>query len=266
MLMGLQNLQGYNPTHISSYDDFTTKLNGAGQGYHFIDIYEEGLSSPLLNLLNARYIIVPAHPSQEDPASIKRFKDFESTHPPVYEDDQTKVFENSQALPRAWIVHQARQVQSGEEALELLSSAEVDPKETALLEEQPSQQLSQSEDASGEQAQVQEYQANEIKLKTTARSPGLLMLSEVYYPTWKAYVDGEPAEMHVADRLLRSVELPAGEHTVELRNEPRRLWEGVGISLVAYGVLVGLAVAVAARYLLWKGKGDKEQTSTLGGS
>jgi uncharacterized membrane protein YfhO len=71
------------------------------------------------------------------------------------------------------------------------------------------------------------------------------MLSEVYYPSWKAYVDGQPAPVHVADQLLRSVEIPAGEHTVELRYESWTLWEGVMISVVAYVGLVGLAVVAA---------------------
>jgi hypothetical protein len=265
MLLGLQSIQGYNPTHISRYDEFTTRLNGSGQGYHFIDLYEDGLDSSLLDLLNARYIIVPAHPSPEDPASSQRFKQFESTHPTVYEDDQTKVLENQQALPRAWIVHSARQVGSGKEALDLLSSGEVNPKETALLEEEPSQQMSQPDDASAEQAEVAEYEANRIKLHTSTQAPGLLMLSEVYYPSWKAYVDGQPAEVQVADQLLRSVEIPAGEHTVELRYESWTLWAGVVISLVAYVGLVGLAVAAGARRMRRKGTGGQEHTTTAGG-
>src|SRR5215212_5600068 len=66
MLLGLQNVQGYNPTHIARYDEFMSVLNADQQNYHFVDVYEKGLTSPLLDLLNARYIIVPSHPSQED--------------------------------------------------------------------------------------------------------------------------------------------------------------------------------------------------------
>ncbi|MCA1738851.1 MAG: hypothetical protein LC740_08515, partial [Actinobacteria bacterium] len=108
-LMELQSIQGYNPTHISRYDNYMTKLNGAGQGYHFLDVYEGGLNSPLLDLLGARYLIVPTHPSKENSEGPQRFEQFERSHPVVYEDDQSKVLENPQALPRAWIVHSARQ-------------------------------------------------------------------------------------------------------------------------------------------------------------
>jgi hypothetical protein len=50
-LLGLQDVQGYNPTHIARYDQFMSVLNGGEQGYHFIDVYEKGLDSPLLDLL-----------------------------------------------------------------------------------------------------------------------------------------------------------------------------------------------------------------------
>jgi hypothetical protein len=245
MLLGLQNVQGYNPTHIARYDQYMSMLNGGyEQNYHFIDVFNEGLDSELLDLLNVRYIIVPTHPSQEDPDGAKHFEDFESTHPTVYEDDKTKVLENPNTLPRAWIVHSTQQVGSQKEALDLLASGEVNPKETALLEEEPSeqQQISQPEDASADRAEVTDYQANRIRLKTSTQAPGLLVLSEVYYPAWKAYVDGEPAPEHVADQLLRSVEIPAGEHVVEMRYESWTLRVGMLISVVAYGVLIALAV------------------------
>jgi Bacterial membrane protein YfhO len=251
-LLGLQNIQGYDPTHIARYDEYMGELNGSGQGYHFLDVYEGGLDSPLLDLLNVRYVVVPAQPSQENPEGARRFERFESTHPTVYEDDKTKVLENQHALPRAWIVHSAEQVGSQKEALDLLSSGEVNPAETALLEEESPPQMSQPDDASAERADVTDYQANQIQIKTSTQAPGLLMLSEVYYPAWKAYIDGQPAPVHVGDQLLRSVEIPAGEHTVELRYESWALGAGVVISLVAYVVLVVLAVVAGYRH--WRRK------------
>ena len=248
MLLGLQNVQGYNPTHSARYDRYVSALNGDEQNYHFLDVYQKGLDSPLLDLLNARYIIVPAQPSEEDPQVLRSFERFEQTHPVVYEDDQTRVLENAEALPRAWIVHSARRVGSGAEALELLSSKEVDPKETALLEEEPpQQQMWRPEEASSEQVSVSEYEANRIKLKSSAQAPGLLMLSEVYYPAWKAYVDGRPAPVYVADQLLRSVPVPEGEHEVELRYESVTLGAGVAVSLAAYAALAGLTVVAGTQ-------------------
>jgi hypothetical protein len=262
----LQSIQGYNPTHIARYDQYMKELNGGGQNYHFMDVFEGGLNSPLLDLLNVRYIIVPVHPSQENQVGLQHFEQFERTHPTVYEDEQTKVLENPKALPRAWIVHQARQEESPEEALKLLGSGEIDPKETALLEEKPPQ-MTQPDDPSADRASVEEYEANRIEVKTSSGAGGLLMLSEVYYPSWKAYVDGQPVPIHVADELLRSVEVPAGEHTVELRYESSwTMVVGIAISLAAYATLIALIVAAGVQHLR-KGVGDSDKSkSTPGGS
>ena len=246
-LTALHSVQGYNPTHIARYDEYMSALNGSAQGYHFLDVYEEGLDSPLLDLLDVHYILVPTQPSQENPEGLKRFEQFEHTHPTVYEDGQTRVLENQEALPRAWIVHSAQRVGSGKEALDLLDSDKVDPKETVLLEEELPQQMSQPDPASAERAEVKEYQPNRIQVETSTEGPGLLVLSEVYYPSWKAYVDGQPTSIHVADQLLRAVAIPAGEHTVELRYESWTLRAGITISLVAYGALIALAVITGAR-------------------
>ena len=254
MLAGLHSVQGYNPTHIARYDQFMSALNGDEQNYHFVDVYEKGLSSPLLDLLNVRYIIVPSHNSQEENRrglqhSLRQFEGFEHTHPTIYEDGQSKVLENPNALPRAWIVHSARKEENPKETLRLLGSGEVDPRQEALLEEDPPQQMSQPPGgSSAEQALVEEYGANSMKLKTSSGSAGLLVLSEVYYPAWKAYVDGEPAEVYATDQLLRSVPIPEGEHEVELRYESEALEAGITISMVACAVLVVLAFAAGVQY------------------
>src|ERR671933_1016206 len=260
MLMGLHSVQGYNPTHIARYDQFMSALNGGEQGYHFVDVYEKGLSSPLLDLLNVRYIIVPTYPSQENPDDAGQFEGFEHTHPTIYDDGQAKVLENPNVLPRAWIVHSARKEENPKETLKLLGSGEVDPRQEALLEEDPPQQMSQPPGgSSAEQALVEEYGANSMKLKTSSGSAGLLVLSEVYYPAWKAYVDGEPAEVYATDQLLRSVPIPEGEHEVELRYESEALEAGITISMVACAVLVVLAFAAGVQY--WrKGAGGAKTT------
>ena len=245
MLVGLQNVQGYSAIHIARYDEYMRALNGGyEQNYHYTDVIEKGLDSPLLDLLGVRYIIAPADTPPESQPGLQRVVRVQ--HPTVYEDDQSKVLENREALPRAWIVHSARQVGSKEEALDLLSVGQLDPKETALLEEEPPE-MSQPDDASDDRASITEYAANRIELETATGAPGLLVLSEVYYPAWKAYVDGQPAPVYLADHLLRSVPVPEGEHTVELRYESWTLRVGIAISLVTLATLIALTVSAGIK-------------------
>ncbi len=239
--MGLQSIQGYNAVQPARYYEYIKALNREAQGYHNTDVFPRGLDSPLLDLLNVRYIIVPAV-AQPDQNVLRGLK---NAHPTVYSDDRVEVLENRDALPRAWIVHSARRA-SQEETLKQLNSGAVDPRETALLE-RPPPDLDRPEDPSSDRANVAEYEPERIRLETTTEARGLLVLSEPYYPAWKAYVDGKPVPLYVADHVLRAVPVPAGEHTVELRYESWSLRFGMAISLITSLALLALVVARTRR-------------------
>jgi hypothetical protein len=233
----LQSIQGYNAVHIARYDEFIEVLNGRSQGYHNADVVPRGLDSPLLDLLNVRYIVVPAV-AQPEQSVLRELK---GANPTLYSDDRVAVLENRDALPRAWIVHSARQVKQTE-TLKLLDSGGVNPRLTALLE-RPPPDLSRPDDPSSDHALIETYEADRIRLRTSTGASGLLVLSEAYYPAWRAYVDGRPVPLYVADHVLRAVPVPAGEHTVELRYESWSLRVGLAVSLISYLVLIALAVA-----------------------
>ncbi|MGH3089982.1 MAG: YfhO family protein, partial [Rubrobacteraceae bacterium] len=263
----LQSAQGYNAVHLARYDEYLEAMNARSQNYHDADVFAVGLRSPLLDLLNARYILTPASISSESPLSSRLLdRNLPSVYVGAAED--IKVLENPDALPRAWIVHSAREVGPREtrelfsarrtgarEILDLLSSGEVDPRETALLESPPPT-LEEPEEPST--ASVTEYEANSIEVETSTDADGLLVLSEVYYPAWKAYVDGEPVEIERANYLFRSIPVPAGEHVVELRYESWTLRAGFWISFLTTLVLAGLlAVRLAFRSRRSPGVGSR---------
>jgi hypothetical protein len=239
--LGLQDVQGYDASHLRLYDAYLTALNGQTQNYHNADVFSAGLGSPLLDLLNARYLIVPLaeHIDGVDATALGRFV-------LVYEDQQVRILENPSALPRAWIVHTAAQVTSGSESddiLALLASGQVDVRQTALLEDPPAPLESPAEPAL-DQALVTHDEADRVAIKTSTTATGLLVLSEIYYPAWKAYIDGHPTHLYVADGALRAVVVPAGEHTVDLRFESDALTVGSIISSASVLLLALLGVAV----------------------
>jgi uncharacterized membrane protein YfhO len=74
-------------------------------------------------------------------------------------------------------------------------------------------------------------------------------MSEIYYPAWKAYVDGQPVPLYVADGVLRAVAVPAGEHAVEMRFESDTLRVGMLVSGAA-GVVLAVLLLVGVRSAL----------------
>ena len=248
--LGLQDVQGYDASHLGRYDAYVAALNGHSQNYHDAEVFREGLNSPLFDLLNVRYVLVPVQ-GDHDPADASALERFPMA---VYEDGQVKILENPSALPRAWIVHAATQVGTGD-ALALIATGQIDTRRTALLEEAPPP-LATPADPSGDQARMTNDDTDHLALRTSTDAPGLLVLSEVYYPGWHAYVDGRPVPQYVADHVLRAVPVPPGEHAVELRFESATLAAGSFISAMAVVLLATFWVMA----LITRGRAACHQT------
>lgn len=228
--------QGYNPVQYERYIDYVLAMNGAPQEYHETNVQIAGLSSPLLDLLNVRYVVVPAGLEPDSPGLAP----IASSWPVVYEDSASRIFENPDVLPRAWIVHEARTLPR-ESAVSLLEYDQVDPRRTALLEKDPPV-LAPSGDPAADLATVNHFEADRLRVETTTDAAGLLVLSEVYDAGWRAYVDGKRVDVYAADGLFRAVPVPAGRHAVELRYEPTSLRVGLAITALT-SVFVAVLIA-----------------------
>ena len=234
-LLGLEDIQGGNaPVHIALYDDLIAAANGRIISYHDTNITAVGINSPIIDLLNVRYLIVPAAVAPGRPDLLH----LNQQMPTVYLDEQVRILENTNALPRAWIVHEARTV-SAEESLRLIESGEVDPRQVALLEtEAPAIGSSPAPDQ--DIATITRRSSGSIVVETQTSVDSLLVLSEIVYPDWHAYIDGVRMPVLTVDHALRGVAIPAGSHSVEFRYESVRLRAGLALSIVTYVLLAGV--------------------------
>ena len=238
IFLGLYDIQGYNPLQLSRSVEFMTALNGAPQDYHTAFVAPSGGRSPLLDLLDVRYLLIDAAlpPEREDVVALT------AGHREVFRTPRVIVYERAPAPPHAWIVHDVRRVARGE-ALPLLTSGAVDPYRTALVEGTPPE-TGAADGSAPESARVVAYEPDRLRIATEADAPGLLVVSEIYESGWRAFVDGASVAVLPTDHALRGILLPAGEHTVELRYEPWSLRVGLPISGVAVVAMLA-AVAVA---------------------
>ncbi|GAC1364052.1 MAG: hypothetical protein NVSMB32_06210 [Actinomycetota bacterium] len=99
----------------------------------------------------------------------------------------------------------------------------------------------------GVSATVQRYEPEKVVLSVPASSPGgVLVLTDQWFPGWRASVDGHAAPIMRVDLALRGVALGAGAHTVTFAYRPR--WLGEGLALTAFTVLLTAAgMALAGR-------------------
>jgi len=242
LCLELQDVQGYNPVQVARYVEYMAALNGQQQEYHSSQVLPGRTAHPLLLALNTRYIVIPAADAVNRPDLFH----LRQRYPIVYEDDDVQVLENEDAFPRAWIVHEAEQVPEGE-ALPLLTSGSLDLRQTVVLESEPPP-LATPTDPSADSVTVTHFEPDHVELTASTDAPGLVVLSQMYDPGWRAYLDGEEIDVHVANHALSAVPLPAGEHEIELRYDPLPLRAGVAISGLTGLVMTGVFVLALVRW------------------
>ena len=92
--------------------------------------------------------------------------------------------------------------------------------------------------------QLESYLPNNLKYTVESGKGGVLVFSEVYYPGWKATIDGKEAPIGRVDYILRALRLEPGKHTVELDFHPTSIATTETIAYVAGGILI-LAIIAA---------------------
>ncbi|MCP4036695.1 MAG: YfhO family protein, partial [bacterium] len=86
-----------------------------------------------------------------------------------------------------------------------------------------------------------------VVVKARSDRAGYLVLSDAYYPGWRARVDGKPVSIHRANYLFRAVPIPAGESRVEFVFESDSLERGLWTSAGAVALLATLTPVLYRR-------------------
>jgi hypothetical protein len=161
----------------------------------------------------------------------------------VYDRADGRIYRNPEALPRAFVVHAQRQVGSADEALAAVGDPSGPELARVAVTESPLPGLGTGEPAPSP-ARIVSYEPQKVVLEARARQPGLLVLSDVAYPGWKATVDGREEPIRRVDYLLRGVSVPAGASRVEFTYEPASATAGAWLSGITLLLLAGSAGAL----------------------
>lgn len=198
----LQSIEGYDPLYLKRYGEYIIALerNGADIrspfGFNRI-ITPHRYNSKLIDLMGVRYLLT--FDELKDPEFKK-----------VFEEGQTYVYENTKAFSRVFFVENTLNVKNGEEAMQKMFEESIDLQRTAIIEKG---RYIEKEFSVGE-VKIEEYSPNRIVLQTKNADEGFLVLTDSFYPIWKAQIDGEQSVIYRADFNFRGVVVPKGEHTV----------------------------------------------------
>ena len=158
----------------------------------------------------------------------------------IYDND-IKIYENKDILPKAYVVFRKQTAASPEEARSAFYSSSFNPRAEAIIEDANAVVLPAATTTAMVPASVMSYQSNKVVLRSTTDRDGLLVLSEAFYPGWQAYLDGKKVATYPANVMFRGIFLPAGNHTVTFVYEPWWFWPSAIISLLTLmGILIYL--------------------------
>ena len=171
----------------------------------------------------------------------------------VYADNDVLVYENQSYLPRAFLVPSVIIERPGDEVLDRMAHGDFSPERVVILEQQfDASRLPPPPPAGARVAPVsfnrplgteissgpgsvsiRQLDADEERMEVVANQNAMLLVTDLYYPGWKAYLDGRETPIYRGDYLFRTIFIPAGRHTVEFVYHPRSFRLGLLLTLVA---------------------------------
>ena len=182
---------------------------------------------PVLNMLNAKYFILPLQGGQTVPLR----------NPYVY--------------GNAWFVDRIRYVNNANEELDAVG--QLDLRHEAVADARFREILGEAAEQQGQSVvKITAYEPNCLSYDVQSDKGGVLVFSEVFYPGWTATVDGQPTEVGRVNYILRAIQIAPGKHKVELSFFPKSVQTTETIAYVAY-VLLALLICVVL-FIRYKNK------------
>ncbi|MEK6646406.1 MAG: YfhO family protein [Candidatus Firestonebacteria bacterium] len=210
-------------------------------GYHGVPLKcptellsELGTNSFLLwDMLNVKYILAS---NKLDHPLLK-----------LEQDGNIKIYRYINSWPRAYMVNNIKVIKDKSSIFAEMKSGNFNPRTQVILEEEPKEFVANSNQSTS-QVYITKYEANEIELKANIKNDGYMVLSEVYFPGWKAYVDEKETKIYKANYALRSIALKSGEHIIKFKYEPFSVKIGMYISVIT-SIIIILIIGII---LIWE--------------
>lgn len=245
----------------STFDDNNTSYwHKSVGGYHPAKLrrYQEMIEHHISPEMQAAYKAIATAGGEMDSVDTNKFRVLNMLNTkyfifPAGQQRQTVPILNPHAYGNAWFVNKVQYVNNANEEIDALDS--IIPTETAVVDARFKDVLkgaTESYKDSLSSIRLTSYAPNRLTYETNNAQDGIAVFSEIYYPDgWHVTIDGQPAELARADYILRTMYVPAGQHTIEMRFDPTSLHVTEGI---AYGALALLVIGIIVAVLITKRK------------
>lgn len=219
-------------------DGTTSYYHQSIGGYHaakmgrYAELFEYQIARnnmEVLNMLNTKYFIVSNQEGQKE------------------------VQINPEANGNAWFVSELVKVTSANDEMKALDTLRTKIK--AVINTNQSDIIKNFEYQNDSTATIllTNYNVTELSYQSKSEKPQFAVFSEIFYKEgWNAYINGEQVPHYQVNYVLRGMEIPAGEHQIVFKFEPKVVQQGSLISIVSYALLIvvfGLCIYTYKRKL-----------------
>jgi hypothetical protein len=228
---GLRSVNGYDPLAPGRYLETVGGMEAFGglrRPQQFL-----GHRSALLDLLRVTLVLVP-----KGEAAVKPPQWLEPLAPRA----GLARYRYRPRVPDAFLVGQVSAVPRKRLLAALSGSQDFDPRQTVLVDGPCGGCAGLTAPGPAGEVSKERWQANRVDLELHARRPSMLVVSQSWFPGWKARVDGRDVPTVRVDGVVTGVPVPAGRHVVELDYQAPGLVTGAGISLFAVAALTALVL------------------------
>lgn len=223
-------------------------------GYHAAKLrrYQEMIDHHIVPEMQATYQAVATAGGEMDSVDASKFRVLNMLNTkyfifPAGQQGQPVPVENPYAYGNAWFVDKVQYVNNANEEIDALN--DILPTETAIVDAKFKEQLkgvTEGYKDSLSTVRLTSYEPNRLIYKTSSPKDGVVVFSEIYYPGWQATIDGQPVDIARADYILRAMNVPGGEHTIEMWFDPQSIHITESIAYAALALLL-----IGVMVLLW---------------
>ena len=236
--------------------EFEIYINGTGKGEKIFSKYIDPKNNPEdrgwyyaeINLseyrgkkINLSFVTLPG-PSGSNAYDwagwseiyVTNYKNFELVY-----DKEIKIYKNIETFPRAFVVHNAEIIKNEQEIFDRLDSSDFDLRNSIIIEKDSPVDFKNKKLNDNSTANIIEYGFNSISIRAVMEHDGFLVLSDTYYPGWKAFVNNKETQIYQADYFLRAVYLNKGNHDIVFKYEPVSFRAGLILSVITIFCICG---------------------------
>ncbi|MEM4230394.1 MAG: YfhO family protein [Candidatus Pacearchaeota archaeon] len=206
----IHSIDGYDPLYVQRYAELivASERNRADTkapyGFNRI-IAPYNYSSKIINLLGVKYIL-----SLSDIEDDKLVK--------VFQEGETRVYENKNVFPRAFFVQDVETAQNKNEVIKRMFEKNFDPKDTAIIETSLGVNRNPPPRWMKGRVEIIAYSENKVVIRVENEGDGFLILTDTFYPSWTAEIDGMKTKIYVTDFNFRGIVVPKGKHKIVFKN------------------------------------------------